>query len=421
MHCPFCGHTETKVIDSPPCGRGTANSPAPRMPGVYGTIHDLRDGRVAAPHRRQGRTAAASPSMRTNCSTECRKRSKSARWAGTPSRPRWRGSATNCAAWESGKSLRAAWVRWSWRNCASGRSGLCAVRFGVPQLSRHRGIPDGNRSIAPASPPPRAQQGSAAAAAGRRRRAAAARRQMTHVIPSPDGPAIPSPDGTAIPSRGDGPMAEQGLRPHGAGARTGGTRPVHHRSESAGRLCGRARGPGDRRGLACARRGASCRGAGIARGGAPQARGATVYVTLEPCSHTGRTPPCADALIAAGVARVVCSSVDPNPKVAGAGIERLRAAGIAVSVGVLAAAARDLNVGFFSRFERRRPWLRLKLAMSLDARTTPAAGGRSWITARRRGLTCRHGGRAAAPCSRAQARCAPTIRGSMSDWRTVPG
>jgi len=111
-----------------------------------------------------------------------------------------------------------------------------------------------------------------------------------------------------------------------------------------------------------------------------QARGATVYVTLEPCSHTGRTPPCADALIAAGVARVVCSSVDPNPRVAGGGIERLRSAGIDVSVGVLAAAARELNVGFFSRFERGRPFIRLKMAMSLDARTAPARGGQVWIS-----------------------------------------
>src|ERR1700678_2108870 len=88
------------------------------------------------------------------------------------------------------------------------------------------------------------------------------------------------------------------------------------------------------------------------RAAGPEARGATVYVTLEPCSHTGRTPPCADALIAAGVARVVCCSVDPNPRVAGAGIARLRAAGIDVSAGLLAEQARDLNIGFFSRFER---------------------------------------------------------------------
>jgi diaminohydroxyphosphoribosylaminopyrimidine deaminase/5-amino-6-(5-phosphoribosylamino)uracil reductase len=116
------------------------------------------------------------------------------------------------------------------------------------------------------------------------------------------------------------------------------------------------------------------------RAAGPHARGASVYVTLEPCSHTGRTPPCADALIAAGVARVVCSSVDPNPRVAGSGIERLQAGGIAVSVGALAAPARALNVGFFSRFERGRPFIRLKLAMSLDARTAPASGGRGWIS-----------------------------------------
>src|ERR1700694_640753 len=116
------------------------------------------------------------------------------------------------------------------------------------------------------------------------------------------------------------------------------------------------------------------------RAAGPDARGATVYVTLEPCSHTGRTPPCADALIAAGVARVLCCTVDPNPKVAGGGLERLRAAGISVSVGMLAAEARDLNVGFFSRFERGRPYIRLKLAMSLDARTAPASGGQAWIS-----------------------------------------
>lgn len=112
----------------------------------------------------------------------------------------------------------------------------------------------------------------------------------------------------------------------------------------------------------------------------PLARGATVYVTLEPCAHFGRTPPCADALIAAGVARVVVAVVDPNPKVAGRGIARLRAAGIAVEVGILAEAARELNVGFFHRMETGRPFVRVKLASSLDGRTAMASGESQWIT-----------------------------------------
>lgn len=116
------------------------------------------------------------------------------------------------------------------------------------------------------------------------------------------------------------------------------------------------------------------------RAAGERARGAHVYLTLEPCSHTGRTPPCADALIAAGVSRVICCSRDPNPKVAGAGIERLKAAGIEVSIGGPVREARELNVGFFSRFERGRPHVRLKMAMSLDGRTAPAKGGQLWIS-----------------------------------------
>jgi diaminohydroxyphosphoribosylaminopyrimidine deaminase/5-amino-6-(5-phosphoribosylamino)uracil reductase len=116
------------------------------------------------------------------------------------------------------------------------------------------------------------------------------------------------------------------------------------------------------------------------RAAGPQARGASLYVTLEPCSHTGRTPPCADAVIAAGVSRVVCCTRDPYPKVAGAGIERLLRAGIAVEVGLFADEARRLNAGYFSRFERGRPYVRLKLAMSLDGRTAPAAGRQMWIS-----------------------------------------
>jgi diaminohydroxyphosphoribosylaminopyrimidine deaminase/5-amino-6-(5-phosphoribosylamino)uracil reductase len=111
-----------------------------------------------------------------------------------------------------------------------------------------------------------------------------------------------------------------------------------------------------------------------------RARGATAYVTLEPCAHQGRTPPCADALIAAGVARVVIAAEDPFPQVDGRGIEKLLAAGIVVDTGLMREAARELNIGFFSRIERGRPWLRVKLAMSLDGRTALANGQSKWIT-----------------------------------------
>ena len=111
-----------------------------------------------------------------------------------------------------------------------------------------------------------------------------------------------------------------------------------------------------------------------------RARGATAYVTLEPCSHHGRTPPCAEALINAKVARVVCAIEDPNPKVAGRGLAQLEAAGVLVRSGVLSQDAEALNRGFLKRMRTGQPWLTLKLASSLDGATAMASGESQWIT-----------------------------------------
>lgn len=111
-----------------------------------------------------------------------------------------------------------------------------------------------------------------------------------------------------------------------------------------------------------------------------QARGATAYVTLEPCSHHGRTPPCADALIAAGVTNVIVAMADPNPQVAGRGFEMLRAAGIDVISGICEAESRELNPGFIKRMENGLPFVRLKIGASLDGKTAMASGESQWIT-----------------------------------------
>ena len=114
-----------------------------------------------------------------------------------------------------------------------------------------------------------------------------------------------------------------------------------------------------------------------------QARGATAYVTLEPCNHSGRTGPCSEALLAAGVVRVVFAMEDPNPQVAGSGLERLRAAGVVIDGPVLEDDARALNPGFLKRMERKLPFVRCKLAMSLDGRTAMASGQSKWVTGRK--------------------------------------
>jgi diaminohydroxyphosphoribosylaminopyrimidine deaminase/5-amino-6-(5-phosphoribosylamino)uracil reductase len=108
--------------------------------------------------------------------------------------------------------------------------------------------------------------------------------------------------------------------------------------------------------------------------------GATAWVTLEPCSHHGRTGPCCDALVAAGIGKVVASIADPNPLVAGEGFRRLRAAGIAIDIGAGAAESRELNIGFFSRMVRKTPWVRMKIAASLDGKTALQNGVSQWIT-----------------------------------------
>jgi diaminohydroxyphosphoribosylaminopyrimidine deaminase / 5-amino-6-(5-phosphoribosylamino)uracil reductase len=132
------------------------------------------------------------------------------------------------------------------------------------------------------------------------------------------------------------------------------------------------------------------------------ARQGTAYVSLEPCAHFGRTPPCADALLEAGVARVVAAMRDPNPRVNGGGLQKLAQAGVTTASGLLESQAREINRGFLSRMERARPWVTLKLASSLDGRTALANGASQWIT----------GDAARADVQRLRARAAAILTGS---------
>ena len=143
------------------------------------------------------------------------------------------------------------------------------------------------------------------------------------------------------------------------------------------------------------------------RAAGERARGATAYVTLEPCSHQGRTPPCCEALIAAGVSRVIAAMQDPNPLVAGKGFAMLRAANVAVESGLMAHEAGELNIGFVSRMTRGRPWVRLKIAASIDGRTALLNGQSQWLT----GVDARRDGHA----WRAQACAVLTGIGTVKD------
>src|SRR5580765_247345 len=252
---------------------------------------------------------------------------------------------------------------------APGSGRVRALRLGLPALRRRAGFPRGNRT---ARTRPAGTRRPAVAAAGRTE--IAAQEGLIPAIENLHRPAMSSaqPSATSAFSVTDHDhmaralrLAERGLFTTQPNPRVGCV--IAHAESIVGEGWHQRAGEPHAEVFALREAGAT-------------ARGATAYVTLEPCSHFGRTPPCADALIAAGVARVVAASDDPNPRVAGEGLRRLLGAGVAVETGLMRDAARELNRGFFSRIERGRPWVRVKLAMSLDGRTALVNGASKWIT-----------------------------------------
>src|SRR5690606_4775408 len=241
---------------------------------------------------------------------------------------------------------------------------LRAFRLGVPRVRGRGGLPRGTRP-ARARPP---RRGPAPAAGRRDRPHRPPRRQKEALMPPSPESRVPSPRFSAL----DHAMMARALRLAERGAFTTKPNPmVGCVLVRDGEVVGegwheRAGGPHAE--------------VYALEGARERARGATAYVTLEPCSHTGKTGPCADALIAAGVARVVGAMRDPNPEVNGGGYERLRAAGIQVESGLMEAQARLLNRGFISRLERGRPRLRVQLATSLDGRSARASGESKWTS-----------------------------------------
>src|SRR5262249_33263856 len=284
---------------------------------------------------------SASPSTATSWCARCRWRCASGPWM----RNGWSASSTaSCAGWKArarARSRRRSSARSSWtRSPTSTRSPMCASPRSTVTSARRR---TSRSSLASSAPTLTEAKISPRDLAHMRAALGLAARGIGRTWPNPSvGCVLVREDGGSDCVVGRG-WTQPGGRPH---------------AETEA----------------------------LARAG-EAARGATAYVTLEPCAHTGKTPPCADALIAAGIARAAVAVEDPDPRVSGRGLARLREAGVRVDLGVCAAEANELNAGFFLRVREGRPLVSLKLATSLDGRIATQSGESKWITgeaARRR-------------------------------------